>query len=558
VWVSNEFSGTLTKIDPSTGVAVRTVQLRSTPEGVAAVDGRLFAAVRTSGAGHRGGTLRVLATHAVIDAVDPAVAYSTSSWRILALTNDGLTGFRRVGGGAGTRVVPDLALSLPTPTDGGRTYSFRLRPGLRYSNGALVRPDDVRRGIERALRVPTGAGGYFTAIVGAGACRGAPARPCDLSRGIVAGAHTITFHLVHPDSDFLYELALPPAYAVPAGYPVRARRPVPATGPYEIASFYPNHEIRLVRNPRFREWSPAAQPAGYPDSIVERVTSSADADAAAVVAGRADVAVGVPSAGVLESLRTQHARLLHVDPWSITYSLVLDTLRPPFDDVRVRRALSYAVDRRRLVDLTLGAGLGAVTCQVLPPNFDGFRRYCPYTPDLARAQALVDASGTAGRAVTVTMPDWIGFGAAAGRYVVSVLDRLGYRAHLKVERNPYFGPQVRQLEIGFDGWLPNFATASEFFAQDLTCRTARFSRSDNAAAFCDPAIDREIARAQLLETTDAEDAARLWTAVDRAVVDQAPWVPFANGSSVAVASARVGDYEYNPQWGTLLDQLWVR
>jgi YVTN family beta-propeller protein len=558
VWVSNQLSGTLTKIDPATGASVRSVEVGSTPEGVAAAGGRLFAAVRGSGAGHRGGTLSVLEAVDGPDAVDPAVAYNKSSWRMLALTNDGLTGFRRVGGSAGTLVVPDLALSVPTPTDGGRTYSFRLRPGLRYSNGAVVRAGDIRRGIERALRVPSGAGAYLSAIVGAGACRAAPESPCELSRGVVVHGRTITFHLSRPDSDFLYELALPPAYAVPAGFPVRPQRPVPATGPYEIAAFDPEHEIRLVRNPWFREWSPAAQPAGYPDAIVERVTPSADANAAAVVAGRADVAAGLLSSAVLESLRTHHARLLHVDPWSITFFLVLDTLRPPFDDVRVRRALNYAVDRRRLVELTLGAGLGSVTCQVLPSNFDGFRRYCPYGADMARARALVAASGTSGRAITVTMPSWIGFGTAAGRYVVSVLDRLGYRAHLKLDKNPYFGPQVRQLQIGFDGWIPNFAAAAEFFAPELTCRTARFSRSDNAAAFCNPAIDREIVRAQTVETTDAEHAARLWAAVDRAVVDQAPWVPFANGSSVAVVSARVGDYEYNPQWGTLLDQLWVR
>jgi YVTN family beta-propeller protein len=560
VWVSNQLSGTLTKIDPATDVAVRAFDLGSTPEGVAAFGGQLFTAVRASGAGHRGGTLRVLTSPVGLDSIDPAYAYSTSTWRILSLTNDGLTGFWRAGGSAGTRLVPDLALSLPTPTDRGLTYSFRIRPGLRYSTGAVVRPGDIRRAIERALAVPRGAGGYFSGIVGARSCRAAPARPCNLSRGIVtdATAGTITFHLTRPDPDFLYELALPPAYAVPAGFPVRPRRPVPATGPYEVASFDPNHSIRLVRNPRFKEWSPAAQPAGYPDAIVERVSPSADADAAAVVRGRVDLAQGVPSASELRSLRTQHAGLLHVDPWSITYSLVLDTHRPPFDDVRVRRALSYAVDRQRLVDLTLGAGLGSVTCQVLPSNFDGFRHYCPYLPDFARARALVDASGTAGRPVTVTMPGWIGFGAPAGRYVVSVLDRLGYRAQLKVVANPYFGAQVRRLQIGFDGWLPNFAAAAEFFAPDLTCRTARFSRSDNAAAFCDPAIDREIARAQALETTDAEHASLLWATVDRAVVDQAPWVSFANGASVAVVSGRVGDYEYNPQWGTLLDELWVR
>src|SRR5262249_39716328 len=143
------------------------------------------------------------------------------------------------------------------------------------------------------------------------------------------------------------------------------------------------------------------------------------------------------------------------------------------------------------------------------PNFDGYRRYCPYTaepsatgswtaPDLARALALVRASGTAGQEVTVELPGWFPFGRRAGRYVVALLDRLGYHARLRETANPYAPATVQTLQIGFSGWVPNFASAADFFRQDLTCRTARMDRHDNSAAFCDPAVDREIARAQAL------------------------------------------------------------
>ncbi len=86
---------------------------------------------------------------------------------------------------------------------------------------------------------------------------------------------TITFHLVSPDPDFLNKLDLPAAFAVPADTPLHAHGFVPATGPYEIASFDPATGIRLVRNPRFREWSAEAQPNGFPDVIVERFSGLA-------------------------------------------------------------------------------------------------------------------------------------------------------------------------------------------------------------------------------------------------------------------------------------------
>src|SRR5262249_17475443 len=151
------------------------------------------------------------------------------------------------------RLVPDLATSLPTPTDGGRSYTFRLRHRIRYSTGAPVRPEDIRRGIERSLALASeGAGGYFAEIVGAGACT---KTHCDLSKGIAVdpAARTITFHLVAADPDFLYKLALPEAFALPAATQIAARGPLPATGPYRVASF-DGREVKLVRNKYFHQW----------------------------------------------------------------------------------------------------------------------------------------------------------------------------------------------------------------------------------------------------------------------------------------------------------------
>ncbi|MGH3055814.1 MAG: ABC transporter substrate-binding protein, partial [Gaiellaceae bacterium] len=254
VWVAGD--GSLSRIDTSNDQVVKRLPLGNPPQALAGTPAGIYVAVRSSGVEHRGGTLRV--REPAPDFLDPALAYTPWTCSILSLTNDGLVGFRRVGGIEGVQPVPDLAVALPTPTDAGRTYIFRLRPGVRYSNGKLVQPADFRTAIERLLEskpaAPTGR--YFLDIVGADRCRAG--RRCNLSRGIVGGARTVTFHLTKPDGDFLSKLGLASAAAVPAGTPPPSAKhdhALPGTGPYRVASYRKGHGLMLVRNRYFRQWS---------------------------------------------------------------------------------------------------------------------------------------------------------------------------------------------------------------------------------------------------------------------------------------------------------------
>src|SRR5215831_12442339 len=116
--------------------AARLIPVGNEPTGLAAAGHRVWATVLPSLASHRGGTLTVIALQQpdVGGPTDPAVAYYLWAWQMLSMTNDGLVGYRRVAGLAGDQLVPDLATTLPVPTDGGKTYVFQLRPGIRYSN----------------------------------------------------------------------------------------------------------------------------------------------------------------------------------------------------------------------------------------------------------------------------------------------------------------------------------------------------------------------------------------------------------------------------------------
>ncbi len=578
VWVSNQSGGTLARIDPRTNL-VRRITVGNRPQGVAISGGNVLVSVRQSGAGHRGGRLTVRMNRDV-DSIDTAVAYDSTSWAILRMTSDGLVAFNQASGLQGTQLVPDLAVSLPLPTDGGRAYTFRLRPGIRYSNGKPVRASDVRHTFERDFRLGPLPVQYYDGIVGAARCKERPKR-CDLSRGIVAddGAKTVTFHLVAPDPEFLDKLALAFAYVVPAGTPPRAlgTHPLRATGPYVIASYRPNRSLRLVRNPHFDEWSEAAQPEGYPDEILFKIGGTPDEAVNEVIRGKADAfstaqSQTPPSAARIAALTTRYASQVHTNPQPTTVALFLNTHLAPFDRLDVRRALNYAADRTAAVQAAGGPAVAQLTCQILPPHFPGYRPYCPYTagpssagswtaPDLAKARALIAHSGTRGMKITVwSWGDLGGF----GPYAVKLLRSLGYRASMKVRGGfGYFtviDDSRTKAQIGTYEWISDYPAPAGFFNPAFTCASYQPNSpaNVNVSEFCDPRIDQQIDHALIEQATNPDAARGLWERVDRQTVDQAPWVPLVNPKSLDVLSRRVGNYQYSPPLGMLIDQLWVR
>ena len=461
---------------------------------------------RASPASHVGGTLRVVAGDD-LDSLDPGRGWSAASWHVLALTNDGLVTYARVPGPGGATIVPDLAVALPIAQEGGRIYTFQLRRGVRYSTGAPVRPADFRATFERQYRAETGLAAFGVPIRGADRCSRAH---CDLSSGIAVDdtTRTITFRLSKPDPDFLYKLALPFGSVVPAGSPPvgTGARPLPATGPYRIQRHVPGREVVLARNPHFRPWSAAAQPAGFPDSITLRLGLDPARQAEAISAGRADVMLSSPLPAALGRLNRRVPLQLHSFALSQFVGMFLNTREPPFDRLAVRRALALAVDRHAIVALSGGSEAARPACQILPPGFPGHQPFCPSTarpnaagiwqaPDLPRARRLIAGSGTSGMEIAVATIRNDPVRRAIGEYFVGLLNDLGYRASLRLFRDSHayyvaVGTAGNRVQVGTMAWYADYQAASSFFQPLLTCAAyAGESPSLNASAFCAPGID---------------------------------------------------------------------
>jgi ABC-type transport system substrate-binding protein len=327
-----------------------------------------------------------------------------------------------------------------------------------------------------------------------------------------------------------------------------------------------------VRNPWFHQWSFAAQLQGYPDVICWVGVADTRAALAAVISGRADVAEPDPSSlgdslALVNEFKGRYPAQVHRDLVAATFYEHLNTTFPPFNNLKARQAVGYAVDRNKLVELYGGPSVAVATCQMLPPKFPGCRWYCPYTsgpadgryhgPDLAKAGKLVEASGTKGMPVNVYGPLVSAF-PSINAYFKQVLGRLGYKVTLhqmpnedstsEFLNNPHNHVQVQSL-----GWLVDFPLASNFYDALVACGAV-----SNLSEYCNRELDQRAARATALEATDPGAALRAWAQIDRAVSNEALIVPTVNSSESTFVSTRVGNYQSNQTMGALLSQLRVQ
>ena len=575
VWVATG-DGKVSRIDRRSAGIASSVELGNPATALAADGDSVWAATQPTTRRHRGGTVTASVGPFGYPRLEPGT-YEPQAWQVLSLAYDGLISYRRTGGTTFGPLVADLATDVPEAGADGRTYVFTLRRGIRFSNGAALQPEDFRASMEDLLErhgknIPS----FFDAIVGAPRCVRRP-RSCDLSSGIVTDRRerTITLRLTRPDPYLLYKLATPFAYVVPAGRPFGQDRVLPpGTGPYRVDRFSARQGAELTRNPRFRVWSQDASPEGVADRIRVRVSGDARGQVAAVERGELDVielagpfGTSIP-AKEIRALSTRHSGRLQTAATPSLFFVWMNVREPPFDDVRVRRAVNHALDRERVAELEGGAPLALPACHHVAPGHPGYAPECDYTrrarhgiwsaPDMDRARALIERSGTAGRRVRVTVPTEK---LEVGRYLARLLERLGYRSRLH-EAGPY--PDYRsyvadsrnRAQIGTEGWAADFPTPSDFTTL-FRCAHYRPRSPENAnlSRYCDEGFERRVGSALRARGAEAD---RRWRDAYGHLARSAPAAPLVNRRGAVFISERLGNYQHHPLFGVLLDQVWVR
>jgi peptide/nickel transport system substrate-binding protein len=279
-----------------------------------------------------------------------------------------------------------------------------------------------------------------------------------------------------------------------------------------------------------------------------------------------------PPADRLAEMGTKNKDQVHVTPVTAWWYVPMNTRLAPFDNVKVRQAVNYAIDRKQLVNLFGGPVLASPVCQVLPPGFPGHEDYCPYTkdpgtkwsaPDLEKAKQLVEESGTKGQKVAIITEDKA-VSKSIGVYLQSVLTELGYDTEVKpISANiqfTYIQNTNNKVQMSVTQWYQDYPAASDFLNILFGCSsfTEGSDSSVNIAGFCDKEIDAKMQEALALGVTDPAAANKMWAEIDKAVTDQAPAAALFTPKHLDFVSKRLGNFKFNSQYYFMVTQAWVQ
>lgn len=477
------------------------------------------------------------------DYMDPALYYTVAAYQVDNYIWTGLVGYKHTSGPAGAELVPYLAESMPTISADGKDLKFKLRAGLKYSNGTPVKASDFRYTIERDFKMDSPGVGFFSPISGVSGPKGFATTKKGHISGIITddAAGTIEIKLDHPEGDILYILALEFAHFVPTGTPAsdQSTHPIPGTGPYMLQNYVPNRSFTIVRNPNYNNQIPT-MPSGNPDKVVGKIITDPVASYQQVVSGQADYDYNnVPNDRLAEA-QSKYKDQLRIYTNANTWYYFLNNKIPPFNNIKARQAVNYAIDRNALVSIF--GGLGKPTQNFLPPGYPQYKKISDYTFDLAKAKQLVQQSGTAGQTVDVygTNEDPA---KSSIEYLAGQLTKIGYKPKLHLLAHAvYFqtiGNQATKAQAGHTDWYQDYPHPLDWFDTLLNGERITQTHNNNVGNVNVPSVNKEIDALKKITTLTPAVNAR-WAKVDRDLMaTYATTVPYLNRSGTDFFSTKM-------------------
>lgn len=497
-----------------------------------------------SGGGNTGGEVNVTMT-SFPDYVDPQLSYTVEGWEVLWNTYVPLLTYRHQKGGAGTDVVPGLAKDMPQVSPDGLTYKLALRPNMKYSDGTPIKASDFTYAIKRLFKANSGGSVFYEGIVGAKDFADGKA---DTISGIVTDDNTgdITITLDKPNGTFTNVLGLMFAAPVPPSTPLdkeTTNNPPPSSGPFVITKVDAPNTLTMERNPQFK----TVQDAGaseVTDASVDKIIVTQNKNNSAQVTGieqnTIDYMNDPPDADRLPEVKARFSDRFRMEDSINTYYFWMNNQAAPFNDVKVRQAINYAIDPEAL-NRVFGGRLHP-TQQILPPGMPGYDEYTLYPgPDMAKAKALLAEANPADKDITVWTDDEPDR-KRIGQYYQDLLKELGFNAQLKViSGDVYFqtigNTSTPDLDTGFADWFQDFPHPDDFFRPLLNGENILPTNNNNYSQAKIAANDAK--QAELVQKQLTDDVKKQYGELDKAYMEQAVWAPYGNEQFTTFLSDRL-------------------
>jgi oligopeptide transport system substrate-binding protein len=497
-------------------------------------------------AAKKGGTMKMNMSATDVDFTDPSLAYGTISWQIEYATALKLYNYPdKAAAAGGSRIQPEGAASFPVISKDGKTYTITVRPGFKFSDGSPVTAANYVFAMNRALNptMQSPAAPFMTTIAGAQAVIDGKAQKAS---GIKVKGNKITIKLTQPDGGILAKLGMPFFQALKTNLPLDKNgvNAYPSAGPYYISERTTGRHITVKRNPHYK----GPRPANI-DTFDITVNTNLDQSLLQTKSGQVDYDMGGLPATAHADLAQQfgiNKSRYFVNQLVETDYVALNTSRPTFGSVNMRKAANYAIDRPGMLRVR-GAYAGKRTGQILPPNMGGFKRTKTYPLVGSNYAKAKDLAGSNCKSVNLWTSN-SAVGQNLGQVFKYNLSQIGCDVNVKLFQGFQIYTSAGQKGADFDavlvGWNQDYPDPYDFIDVLLNGENIHDQNNNNLAYFNVPSINKEMAAANKL-SGDKRYAA--YGALDVKITNNyAPWAAYDNRNEREFVSSRVGGYLFQP------------
>ena len=508
-----------------------------------------------TGEAKKGGTIRVLG-QPEFSHLDPAMGNDGGVNNFYRLIYRQLTTYANETGAGGTQVVPDLATDTGTPNDDATEWTYTLKDGITFEDGKEIVAEDVKFALERsmdpALRV--GSDFHIQYLDGAMDYQGVYKDPKGLDSIEVVDEKTITFHLNQPLANFPDVAAMQMFTPFPKDQVTTTdqidKQPI-ASGPYKLDEYQQGSSLTLVRNQEWKAETDEVRPA-LPDGYEFLFGIDENTVDQRMIAGQGEDANAVNAYSIqpanLANIQTDElkARTVRDQPNCTTY-MGMNMTKKPLDDLEVRQAINYAIDKQSVVTATGGPTLTQLASDMLLPTAPGWEEFDLYPTedskgDVEKAkQMLADAGHPNGFELTMDvrgLPKW----QAQAEAVQDSLSKVGIKVELNViDGSTYYqviGTPAQQNDIAITGWCSAWQAGEPLMAPLFHGDRIYDTGNYNLSQLDDPNINKRFDEISVM--TDAEAQNAEWLALDKEIMELAPVVPLVRDTPLQVVGANVG------------------